>query len=124
MRNTILIMKRTSMAQALIHKMEESGLSVLLEQNYENAKSTVISKKANAVIVEAAEDGQYNISYCLMLCRTIRKADPKCKILLLCPEQNKDSISKAIQAKQNGFIDDFVFYDTSLEYLVSKLLSL
>ena len=125
MRTAALIMKRKIMAQALISKIAAAGeVNIFSQLNYELAETMIISKNADTAVIEAAEDGEYNIVYCLKLCERLRKSMPKCKILLLCPEQNKADVSRAIAAKQNGIIDDFVFYDTGLEYLVSKMLSI
>jgi len=125
MRSAALIMKRKSMAQAFINKIAADGkVNIFYQQNYELAETIIVSKNVDIAIIEAAEDGEYNISYCLKLCAGLRKSIPKCKILLLCSEQNKTSVSRAIAAKQNGCIDDFVFYDTGLEYLASKMLAI
>ena len=125
MRNGVLIMKRKSMAQVLMSKIkEQGGWNIILEQNYNMAEKSAMEQNADTAVIEAAEDGQYNIVYCLNLCARFRMNLPECKILFLCPEQNKENISKAIAAKQNKIIDDFIFYDTSLEYLVSKVFSI
>jgi hypothetical protein len=44
--------------------------------------------------------------------------------MLMCSERQIDAVSSAIQAKRKGEIDDFVFYDVSLDYLAASLRSL
>jgi len=39
----------------------------------------------------------------------------------MCPEQDKKSVDACVEAKKTGKIEDYVFYDTSPEYLTSKL---
>jgi len=50
-------------------------------------------------------------------CRALRKTR-NCRLLLLVP---KAARRMAIRAVKNKAADDFVFYDTSLEYLFTKL---
>ena len=57
-------------------------------------------------------------------CREIKEASPDCKIILLCPERDKESVSACVAAKKQGKIEDFLFYESSVDYLVSKLESL
>lgn len=53
-----------------------------------------------------------------------RKDAPKCMLLLMCPEQDENSITRVVEAKRKKRIDDFVFYDVTIEYLISKLMSM
>ena len=41
--------------------------------------------------------------------------------MVLCPESSETACNATIQAAKEGFIQDYVFYDTSVQYLVSKL---
>ena len=50
-------------------------------------------------------------------CRALRGA-AGCRLLLLVPEAARRT---AIRAVKNNAADDFVFYDTSLDYLFTKL---
>lgn len=49
---------------------------------------------------------------------------PDCQLLLLVSQEDKKNRAIASEAKQKQIIDDFVFYDASLKYLLSKLTSL
>ena len=66
----------------------------------------------------------YDIDFCLDLCAWLRKVTPHCRLMLMCSERQIDAVSSAIQAKRRGEIDDFVFYDVSLDYLAASLRSL
>jgi hypothetical protein len=39
----------------------------------------------------------------------------------MCPENSSDGRHAAEEARRSGLIDDYVFYDASLDYLISKL---
>ena len=42
----------------------------------------------------------------------------------MCPETQQETVSRAIAAKKQKLINDFVFYDVSLDYLAASLQSL
>lgn len=58
------------------------------------------------------------------LCEKIHKNIPDCKILLLLSQDDQLNRKVALAAKVDRMIDDFVFYDTSLKYLLAKLSTL
>jgi len=125
MRSIILVMKRKSMAQGLMLKMQaEPEVKLILQTDYALACGEIVSSAASAAVIEAAEDGQYNVEYCLVLCGLIRERAPECGLMLLCPESGAAGIEQAVSAKRSGAIDDFIFYDAGMEYMVAKLLSL
>ena len=49
---------------------------------------------------------------------TLRRAVPDCRLLLLVPKASRKMAIKAIKSKT---ADDFVFYDSSLDYMFAKL---
>jgi len=123
----MLVMLRQPVAQGLMYKLGDlSGdhphVRVFHELDYANAEYTANSNTADVALIEAAETGEYDVFYCLALCARLRAS--ACKLLLLCPEQDEASVSAAVEAKQNDLIEDFVFYDASIDYLISKLLSI
>ena len=86
---------------------------------------SLISYMPGVVVVEIPESGIFRFAEkCLAICDAIRKQVPGCKQVLICSESDADSCRAAIQAKQENRIDDFLFYDTSVNYLFSKLESL
>ena len=122
MQTIVLIMLRQAVAQGLFHKLNDiSNIRAVYANDYEKAEDTINNNAADVVLIEVAEMGEYDVPYCLALCAKLRAND--CKLLLLCPEQDEASISAVVEAKQNELIEDFMFYDASLDYLVSKLIS-
>ena len=78
----------------------------------------------DAALIEVAEDGEPDMSRCLALCGRLHKQAPECKLLLLLPGADKPGVARAANARKEGIIEDFVFYDASSDYLISKLLSM
>lgn len=125
MHTVALMMKRRPVAQDLMERLKgEPGLHFCYEPDYANADVAIRSHGATVALIEAAENEEFGIDYCLALCSWLRQVDPACKLLLMCPEKETGSVEKVVQAKRDGAVDDFVFYDVSAEYLVSVLLSL
>ena len=124
MQTTVLIMKRQVLAQGLMHAARDnSGLIICYESDYAKADILIRETEAGTALIEIPENGRYDIDYCLGLCEWLRQETPGCKLILLCPTEKADAIEKAIDAKRIGVIDDFVFYDSGIKYLLSKLLS-
>ena len=125
MQRILLVMKRKPVAQSLVERLgEETDVRCCAGFDYEEAVDMAAEVDANVVLVEVSESDLYNVEYCLKLCRRIRKQLEHCKFLLLCPEQNSDSVMESINAKATGRIDDFAFYEASADYLIAKLISL
>lgn len=59
----------------------------------------------------------------LLLCEKLNEKLPNCHILLLISQDDIVNRKMATKAKKKKIIDDFVFYDASLKYLISKLTS-
>ena len=57
-------------------------------------------------------------------CDTLRQTVPDCKIVLLVSQDDRAGRNMAIAAIKSNQADDFVFYDTSLEYLFAKLVAI
>ena len=51
----------------------------------------------------------------------MKRQRPETRILLLCPENDPDACRVTIETVREKRADDFVFYDTSIRYLLSKL---
>ena len=70
---------------------------------------------ADVVILDIVD--QEDMGQSVKICQSIRQERQDIKILLLVrPEQ-----STVVETKNAGLIDDFVFYDSSLNYLLAKL---
>jgi len=123
MQTIVLIMRRKAIAQGLAQSLG-GGPRVILEPSHRYAQARIRAGGADIALVEIAESGSHGAAKCLALCDRLREDAPQCKLLLMCPEQDQDSVARAIEAKCRGRIDDFVFYDVTTDYLVSKLLSM
>ena len=76
----------------------------------------------DVALVEIPESGTWkSAEKCLAICDAIRKQLPNCKQVILCNENDTDSYNAVIQAIQENRLDDFLFYDSSIHYLFSKL---
>lgn len=125
MQNILLFMRRKVLSTALSKVAEaEKRMCFFTETNSDNIIIAAKEYRADIILVEAAESGVLPVEESLCLCDEIRRELPDCKILLLCSENNMKDRGLAILAKRKGRIDDFVFYDTSIDYLISKLKSM
>lgn len=57
----------------------------------------------------------------LSICNKLKKRLANCDILFLVSQDDKLNRKMAKEAKEANIIDDFVFYDSSLKYLLAKL---
>ena len=120
-----LIMKRKMLAQSLMRlTREEKDIQMCFQPDYADTDVVIRGCGAGCALIEVAESGEYDVAYCLALCARLKRETPACKLLLLCPEIDEECIAEVVAAKRAGKIDDFIFYDTSLEYLISKLCSM
>jgi len=125
-RTIVLVMWRRAVAQGLAHRLRNSpNLCLIFEPSHSLALNAVRSRTADTVLVEVAESGErHGISDCLAFCARLRSEAPQCKLLLMCPENDRCGVSRVVEAKRAGHIDDFLFYDSSIDYLAAKLLAL
>jgi hypothetical protein len=57
----------------------------------------------------------------LSICKKLRQTISGCRLFLLVSQDDKKGRKMAIGTIKSSAADDFVFYDTSLEYLFAKL---
>lgn len=72
-------------------------------------------------VTDGAERGMEDVC---TICETLRRAAPKCRLILLVSQKDLASRSMAVAAVKRRQADDFVFYDASLDYLFAKLAAL
>ena len=124
-KSVVLIMRRASLAQGLMTKVQnDPGFQLCYEPDYANADVAIRRHLAAGALLEVTEDGEYDMDFCLALCTWLREATPDCHLMLMCPENQQETVNRAIAAKKQKLIDDFVFYDVSLDYLAASLQSL
>lgn len=125
MKNILLIMNRKSVAEGIMNSHKDSqDIRLIYESNYNNANITISNHKAKAALIEVAESGPHDVEYCLELCKKLRENIPECMLILMCLEKDERSVKQVIDAKGKNQIDDFVFYDVTIDYLTSKLMSI
>lgn len=118
-------MQRASLAQGLMTKARHvHGIRFYYESDYTKSDVAIRNHLATGALLEVSENGVYDIEFCLMLCVWLRQVTLNCRLMLMCPEAQTEVVYRAIEAKRKGEIDDFVFYDASLDYLISCLQSL
>ena len=124
-KSVVLIMRRASLAQGLMTKVQnDPGFQLCYEPDYANADVAIRRHLAAGALLEVTEDGEYDMDFCLALCTWLREATPDCHLMLMCPENQQETVNRAIAAKKQKLIDDFVFYDVALDYLAASLQSL
>ena len=125
LKTVLLIMRRASLAQGLIAKVRDvPDIQLCYEPDYANADTAIRSHLATGALLEVSEDGVHDMDFCLALCAWLREVTPFCRLMLMCPEGQIETVHRAIEAKQRDEIDDFVFYDVSLDYLAASLQTL
>ena len=87
--------------------------------NYPQAVVGIDIFHAGVVILDAAD--QADMERAVEICRSIRRNKQDVKILLLVRPEQAAVRKVAIDAKNVGLADDFVFYDSSSAYLLAKL---
>jgi len=120
--NILLIMYRQFLAETLESSLRSKPeFKVYKEYDYQNAALAAKHFKPNIVVVEVPESHARQTQDYLIICKTIQEIAPDCKLLLIYPENSPESKRHAIEASQEGIISDFLFYDTSLDYFITKL---
>lgn len=122
-RNVLLVMKRKMLSDALIDAaIGDARFTLIAARDYATAALTAEACLPVISVVEIPESGPWRTAEkCLAVCDAIRRQFPNCKQLILCNEDDMDSCVAAIRAKRANRIDDFLFYDSSVHYLFSKL---
>ena len=120
-----MVMKRKPIAEVFMNSLEgSSDINLIYEPYYHKTLATIQGHDANVALIEVAEAGPYDIEYCLVLCKELRGRSPLCKLILMCSDHDEKTIKLVVDAKGKKEIDDFVFFDVTLDYLTSKLISI
>jgi len=122
-RRVLLVMQKRVLADALVAQTStDTRFKFETEPRYAFAALTAEACSPEIVLVEIPEYGPWKqAEKCFAVCDMIHRQLPDCKLVILCSEDDKDSYQATIQAKQEGRIDDFLFYDNSAHYPLSKL---
>jgi hypothetical protein len=113
-----------SLATAIRAQPELSfELHLLLNPNQAALDAEVL--KIDVAIIDAVAESSKEANSALPFCVSLRQAVPGCRLLLLMPQDSKEARQMAAGLKRDDIvddvIDDFVFFETSLEHLLAKL---
>lgn len=97
----------------------ELGFLWATQLDYTQAVIGVDIFHADVVILDIADQAYMNQA--VEICRSIRQNEQTVKILLLVRPEQAVVRKISVHAKNIGLADDFVFYDSSLVYLLAKL---
>lgn len=92
----------------------------LLDAEIHEIEVALIDMGTINVMDKAPVEGHMSLSFCQRLNNSL----PNCQILLLVSGDDSANRKFATEAKKKKIIDDFVFYDASLKYLLAKLTAL
>ena len=113
------------------NKMLGQGLSVAIQSKpeidflwttqltYSQAVVGIDIFHADVVILDIVD--QEAMEHAVRICRSIWQDEQNVKILLLVRPEQAVVRKVAVDTKNSGMADDFVFYDSSLIYLLAKL---
>ena len=118
-KNKVLAQSLASLIKSNQDLPLEPYVMLNLEQAAVDADVFEIDVAVIEMVEAAAETGTI-----ISLCSELRKKSPHCQILLLVPQDMKRSRDEAMNAVNTRTVDDYVFLDTSLDYLLAKLLAL
>lgn len=123
MQNIMLLIQRKAIFNNIkYHLQKHSGINISHIQNYDCLTIESLLN-VDVILIEVAESGEFDINYCLNIINNLVKKVKDLKIILMCSDQDAESIKLVLKAKKARVIDDFVFYDVTVDYLVSKILA-
>ena len=90
-----------------------------------NPEQTILDADLSGIDVAVIDvTDRYEDKNSCSLCERLRKVLPNCRLLLLVAQNHPEERKAVIDAIRQGLADDFVFHDTSLDYLLAKLAAL
>ena len=104
---------------AAIQSKSELDFLWAAQLNYPQAIVGVDIFHADVVVLDIVD--QVDMELAVKICRSIRRNGQDVKILLLVRPEQAIVRKTAVDTKNAGLANDFVFYDSSLTYLMAKL---
>ena len=104
---------------AAIQSKAELDFLWTAQLNYSQAIVGADIFHADVVLLDIVD--QADIDQAVEICRKFRRDGQNLKILFLVRPEQALMRKVAVNTKNAGLIDDFVFYDNSLSYLLAKL---
>ena len=121
----MLVLCRKVIAGLLIEAIKKrTDMDAFGLYEFNKAKGMAKARQPKIALVEIPENRGHPARNALDVCGEIQEASPGCKIILICPENDEESVAVCIEDAKTGKISDYMFYDLSVDYLVSKLISL
>lgn len=125
MQKILLGLHRKILAQSILQTMkDDKRFDCYIENCPVNIPLAIQKYDIDIAVIEVPESGSNPEGEKLAICREIADTSPNCKLLLMCSEESESCKKAIVEAKRRGEIEDFVFYDSSLEYLIAKLESM
>lgn len=122
MKTVLFISSNKMLGQGLsaaIQTKSELDFLWATQLNYPQAIVGVDVFRADVVVLDIVD--QVDMELAVQLCRSIRRNEQDARILLLVRPEQAVVRKVAVDTKNAGLADDFVFYDSSLTYLLAKL---
>ena len=107
----------------VIETRPELGLEPQLLLNMEQAALDAEVLKVDVAVIDQIDSSAEGLVAALRLCAQMRAAVPACRLILLLSQGDAVGREIAMESKRGGSIDDFVFQDTSVEYLLAKIVA-
>lgn len=104
-----------------IQAQPELQFDIYLLLSLEQALLDVEVLKIEVALIDVMNGDAAEKTALIVFCEKLRQAVPDCRMLLLVSQDDKAGRKMAIEAVRTRRADDFVFYDTSLDYLLAKL---
>jgi DNA-binding NarL/FixJ family response regulator len=118
----LLVLWRRVISDLLIREIRKrDDLDAIGIYALSEARSNAIALQPAVALVEIPEKHGKPALDALKVCGEIKEVSPGCKVVLLCPEVDDKSVQACIDAIRQGEIDDFLFYDSTTDYLVAKI---
>ncbi len=124
MKRILLLMSRKMLAESLKQALDREGATglerVFLEFDFRKARKKILATRPEIIVVEAPEDPGAEARLTDIL-KDIGDAAPEAGVLLLVSEHDMRMVALADRMKQAHRIRDYVFYDASTQYLITKI---
>ncbi len=127
MKKVALITTNKILAQSLAVAMKtipELNFDFYLFLNYQQAILDAQVFEINVALIDVTGCEASEKKTPFKFLEALHKSLPNCHLMLLVSQEDTKCRELAEHAKKNKLIEDFVFYDASLQYLMAKLESI
>lgn len=122
MKSILFISANKILGQGLLEAIlskPELGFQWTAQLNYSQAIIGAEIFQTDVVMLDVVD--QTDMEYAFKISEALRQCNEAIKILLLVRPEQDIVRRNSVNAKNKGLIDNFVFYDSSLAYLLAKL---